>query len=111
MGIQNAAIEAGLGGGVGNMFAVHDLAAHPKRQGRGYGKALLNAANAKADALGLTTWLASSNINNTAFYESCGFKTVREFSVGDDDPTWAKPPVILKIVRPPLQRHFCAVRT
>lgn len=51
MGIQNAAIEAGLGGGVGNMFAVHDLAAHPKRQGRGYGKALLNAANAKVSCI------------------------------------------------------------
>lgn len=46
MSKQNAAIEACLGDQVESMFAVHDLAAHPTRQGRGYGRALLTVANA-----------------------------------------------------------------
>lgn len=122
MSKQNAAIEAGLEGRVNEMFAVDDIAVHPKRQGLGYGSALMAAARAKvrgiadfpvchdriltfpstkADALGLFSWLSSSNITNTAFYEHCGFKTVQEFAIGDNNPTWTEPPIILKIVRTP----------
>ncbi|KAI0734294.1 hypothetical protein C8Q72DRAFT_808649 [Fomitopsis betulina] len=98
MSKQNAAIEACLGDQVESMFAVHDLAAHPTRQGRGYGRALLTVANANADELGLASWLPISNLKNTAFYEGGGYKTVREFTVGDDNPTWTGLPVILRIM-------------
>ncbi|KZT73054.1 hypothetical protein DAEQUDRAFT_722157 [Daedalea quercina L-15889] len=95
---QDAAIQEAIGERIRGMFCVYDLAAHPDRQGRGYGSALMAAANAKADDLGLASWLVSSNINNTAFYESCGFVTVRQFAVGEDNPTWTKPPVVVSIM-------------
>jgi len=95
---QDAAIKAAIGERMHSMFAAHDLATHPGKQGRGYGSALMAAANAKADALGLASWLSSSNIANTAFYESCGFVVVREFAIGDENPTWTKPPIIVRIM-------------
>ncbi|TFY54738.1 hypothetical protein EVJ58_g8681 [Rhodofomes roseus] len=98
MSKQDAAIKSALGDKIQGMFAVEGLATHPNKQGRGYGSALMAAANAKADALGVASWLSSSNIANTAFYESCGFAVVKEFAIGEDNPTWTEPPVIVRIM-------------
>ncbi|KAH9928733.1 uncharacterized protein B0H18DRAFT_247132 [Fomitopsis serialis] len=95
---QDAAIKAAIGERIHSMFAAHDLATHPGKQGRGYGGALVAAANAKADALGAASWLSSSNVANTAFYESCGFVVVREFAIGDENPTWMEPPIVVRIM-------------
>ncbi len=41
----------------------------------------------------------SSNINNTSFYNSLGFMTAADVLLGDNDPDWHAPPVVIKIVR------------
>lgn len=40
----------------------------------------------------------SSNIKNTAFYNSVGFNTVAEIVLGDTNPEWEHPPVIICLV-------------
>lgn len=52
----------------------------------------------KADAQNRSVWLHSSNIDNTAFYNSHGFVTVSTYSLGDTNPDWQKPPVVGSIV-------------
>ncbi|EMD40900.1 hypothetical protein CERSUDRAFT_111480 [Gelatoporia subvermispora B] len=79
------------------------LATAREKQGRGYGSTLVRAVTEIADEQGRSTWLVSSNIENTGFYESCGFEVVGEVAAGEDDPSWNKPPVIVRImVRPPI---------
>lgn len=41
----------------------------------------------------------SSNINNTGFYNSLGFMAAADVLLGDNDPDWNAPPVVIKIVR------------
>lgn len=53
---------------------------------------------AQAEAQSRAIFLISSNINNTAFYESCGFSVVGEYSLGDDNPSWTEAPVIVRLV-------------
>ena len=40
----------------------------------------------------------SSNIKNTGFYNSLGFVTKAQVSVGDEDPDWTEPPVVVSLV-------------
>ena len=44
-------------------------------------------------------WLMSSNIINVGFYNSLGFYSVYDFSLGDDNPTWNRDPFVFQIVR------------
>ncbi|KAF9006553.1 hypothetical protein BDQ17DRAFT_1351943 [Cyathus striatus] len=67
-------------------------------QGHGYGGALVDAINLLADLRAKDTWLISSNILNTAFYESHGFKGVADIVLGDDNPVWHEAPVIVKLM-------------
>lgn len=53
----------------------------------------------QADAQGRGTWLISSNYANAAFYESHGFVPKREVVLGDKNPTWGRPPVVMLLVR------------
>jgi hypothetical protein len=53
----------------------------------------------KADAHGRASWLLSSNINNTGFYNSFGYITQAEIILGDDDPDWTEPPFVVTLVR------------
>ncbi len=53
----------------------------------------------QADAHGLASWLMSSNVNNTGFYNSLGFVTEADILMGDDDPDWHTKPVVIKLVR------------
>ena len=41
----------------------------------------------------------SSNVANEGFYNSLGFTTVARLTLGEDNPTWDKPPVPVDIVR------------
>lgn len=40
----------------------------------------------------------SINRANTGFYNYLGFKTVKEVSIGEDNPTWTEPPIIMDLV-------------
>ncbi|KAF9051762.1 hypothetical protein BJ165DRAFT_1451166 [Panaeolus papilionaceus] len=92
-----------LGDNVPSMLFVGSLATHPDHRGRGYGSALLKSVTDIADGLGQKAWLSSSNKDNTKFYNAHGFKTVKEVVVGDDNPTWNKPPIVLSLmVREPI---------
>ncbi|KAL0947539.1 hypothetical protein HGRIS_013635 [Hohenbuehelia grisea] len=95
---MGAAIERGVGERAKDMMHVMMLMTHPRHQGKGYGGGLLDFITASADTLGKSTFLESSNIANTAFYESHGFKTVSEAIIGDEEPTWKRPPVVVKIM-------------
>lgn len=53
----------------------------------------------QADRRCLPTYLISSNVKaNTGFYNSLGFFTVKELLLGDDNPTWKEPPVVVAVV-------------
>lgn len=61
----------------------------------------------QADAQSRGIWLLT-NLYTTGFYARFGFKVVESISLGDDNPTWEKGPVILCIVSIPffISSHF-----
>lgn len=96
------AVKLALGDRVEDMFQVQLVATAPDKQGYGYGSSLVQVVTSKADEECRSTWLTSSNFANTRFYESLGFASVGEISLGHDNPTWNGPPVIvLVMVREP----------
>ncbi|OBZ76466.1 hypothetical protein A0H81_03748 [Grifola frondosa] len=42
------------------------------------------------------TWLITSDAYR--FYETVGFSTIAEFEVGDGNPTWNKPPIVVRVM-------------
>ncbi|KAF4575096.1 hypothetical protein EYR36_006452 [Pleurotus pulmonarius] len=92
-----SATERVYGDRVKSMVHIDGLATSPQSQGRGYAGALLDAVTAKADAGSRATYLESSNVANTGFYESHGFRTIEEIQCGDDNPAWKEPPVVVKL--------------
>ncbi|KAF9568932.1 hypothetical protein CPC08DRAFT_757143 [Agrocybe pediades] len=105
---MNKAAEEVLGDRVKEMVYVGLLATSPKSQGHGYGSALLEEVTRITDYYGQATWLKSSNIRNTDFYNSHGFLTVATATIGDEDPDWQEGPVVVSImVRQPAGRPEC----
>ncbi|KIP01650.1 hypothetical protein PHLGIDRAFT_17063, partial [Phlebiopsis gigantea 11061_1 CR5-6] len=51
-----------------------------------------------ADALGVRTFLGSSNVANRAFYASLGFKIVYTIPIGAENPTWDAKPVLVDLM-------------
>jgi len=92
------AIERALGDLKAEMFYLRLLFADPSKQGQGYGYTLAKIATDAADAAGRPIHLLSSNINNTTFYNSVGFVTVATFALGESNPKWNKPPVIVSVM-------------
>ncbi|TFK43701.1 hypothetical protein BDQ12DRAFT_191612 [Crucibulum laeve] len=92
------AISKHLGDRVNDMLYLEIVATEPASQGRGYGGALVDAVTAVADSLLQESYLVSSNIANTEFYNSHGFKTARDILIGDQNPNWRKPPVVVKLM-------------
>ncbi|THH12228.1 hypothetical protein EW145_g101 [Phellinidium pouzarii] len=90
--------EEMLGEDMKKMRSVNALATAPAFQRRGYGGALVDAITELADAEGRSTYLFSSNPINTEFYNSHGFFTLAVVSVGDDNPTWKRPPVLIPLM-------------
>jgi len=43
-------------------------------------------------------WLVSSNIANTAFYNSHGFQTIALILLGEDNPDWHAEPIVVSLV-------------
>jgi len=80
------------------MYYLAELATHPSKQGRGYGSALARFVTDRADAQHRATWFLSSNALDTQFYNSLGFVTGANVSVGENDPTWCKPLVVAKLM-------------
>lgn len=81
-----------------DMVTLELLATHPRAQRKGYGGALVDDVTAFADAQGRATFLISTDVNNTLFYESHGLVTVADVWVGDDAPTWDKKPFVINAV-------------
>lgn len=65
------------------------LGVHPTQQGRGLGRRLLAPVLDKADKEGVPCYLENSNKDNLAFYESLGFKVLKEIEVGAKTPVYA----------------------
>ncbi|KAI0953478.1 hypothetical protein AcW1_007684 [Taiwanofungus camphoratus] len=104
----DATVKEALGDEFDSMINLTNLATVPEKQGRGYGTALVRHVTAQADVQQCSTWLTSSNVANTKFYESCGFLTVAEILLGDNNPMWGKPPIVVPVmvrkpqpIRPP----------
>ncbi|EMD40902.1 hypothetical protein CERSUDRAFT_80552 [Gelatoporia subvermispora B] len=96
-----------IGDAVKEMIVLEAIATAPSQQRQGYGTMLVHIVTAMADEQGRYTWVTSSNIANTGFYESFGFRTVAEIAMGAENPTWKDPPVIVRImVRSPTQSAF-----
>jgi len=90
--------ESTLGDRAKDMYYIDVPGTAPASQGQGYGGMLVDAITALADKDGRATYLLSSNINNTYFYNSHGFITVGQVVLGDDDPTWDRPPLIVPLM-------------
>lgn len=80
------------------MIHLNLLFTAPKAQGRGYASALVRSVTSVADAQHRNTYLLSSNIANTGFYNSMGFQVVDFAVVGEDNPDWHEAPVVLNIM-------------
>ncbi|EMD40901.1 hypothetical protein CERSUDRAFT_121532 [Gelatoporia subvermispora B] len=102
---RDAILKKLFGDEISDMAELAGLATAPAAQGRGYGTALVREVTTIADAYGRSTWLVSSNVNNTGFYESVGFRVVGEFALGENNPTWGKAPVIIRIMVRPYSTH------
>ncbi|KAF8914157.1 hypothetical protein CPB84DRAFT_61505 [Gymnopilus junonius] len=91
-GKYKEAVRRALGSRTRDMFCVMLLATESDSQGHGYGGALLDSLSSLADVTDKASWLHSSNIQNTRFYNLHGFETVAEVVLGDQNPTWTKHP-------------------
>lgn len=62
------------------------LGTHPDSQNQGLGSAVLQTMLAKADHLGVPTFLESSNPRNYGFYQRHGYTEQAELTVQDSPP-------------------------
>ncbi|KAI0375745.1 hypothetical protein BV20DRAFT_959781 [Pilatotrama ljubarskyi] len=79
---------------VEEMYEIQALATAPEAQGQGYASALVTTATDMADAAGNDTWVLTTEAYR--FYEPLGFVVMGECTVGESNPTWDRPPVILR---------------
>ena len=55
--------------------------------------------SAQVDERGLACYLLSSDVEaNTAFYNRVGYRTVKTFYLGDNNPSWNEAPVPVALV-------------
>ncbi|KAF8897726.1 hypothetical protein BD779DRAFT_397986 [Infundibulicybe gibba] len=95
---MKAAIARSLGNRTDAMFHVECLATEPAKQGCGYGSALLRQAITLAERERRSIWLSTDTKENVKFYNSHGFKTVDEAVLGNENPGWDEPPVVMSIM-------------
>jgi len=91
-------VKTNLGERLEEMVHLDLLATSPMSQGKGYGFALVSAVTSTADLQNRSTYLLSSNIQNTTFYNSCGFTTIANVVLGSSNPSWKAPPVIMPLM-------------
>ncbi|KAF7798887.1 hypothetical protein EIP86_010115 [Pleurotus ostreatoroseus] len=92
-------IEEYLGNRKDSMMSINIACTAPEKQGHGYGSKLIKVILATADEEKRSVWLISINKANEGFYEHLGFKTVKEEPVGDGNPMWTEPPIMIGLVR------------
>ncbi|KIP01651.1 hypothetical protein PHLGIDRAFT_123162 [Phlebiopsis gigantea 11061_1 CR5-6] len=92
------ASEAAFGAELARMVEIGTLATRRGCGGRGYARTLVRLVTARADAAGVRTYLGSTNTANRGFYAALGFRVVRTFTVGGDNPSWAGGPVEVDIM-------------
>lgn len=110
-------ISATLGERVDEMYYLDSLATAPEYQGRGYGGVLVDAVNHmvrggfdridrisahhmdhwQAEQHGRAIWLVST-LDNATFYGLHGYSIASRFTIGEANPTWHKPPVVITLV-------------
>ncbi|PIL36516.1 hypothetical protein GSI_00205 [Ganoderma sinense ZZ0214-1] len=86
-----------------DMIEIRGLAVSTKRQGRGYGTALVEAIHAIADEQGRAIWLVTGDA--VGFYETLGYIMIREHWIGTGNPAWNGPPVPVRIVYEDIINH------
>jgi GNAT superfamily N-acetyltransferase len=64
------------------------LCTDPAHQGRGIGRSLLEPMLARADDVGVATFLETQKESNLAYYGRFGFEIVETFSVDASPPLW-----------------------
>ncbi len=72
------------------------LGVHPRQQGKGLGRVLLEPALARADREGLPVYLETSKESNLSFYRHFGFEIEDEVELpGSGPPVWTmlRPPI------------------
>ncbi|EPT04150.1 hypothetical protein FOMPIDRAFT_84740 [Fomitopsis schrenkii] len=100
------AVEKALGSRVPELISLDALSTAPERQGLGYAGTLVNQLAVLADAQSRGIWLVT-NLYTTGFYARFGFKVVGSVSLGVDNPTWEKGPVVLCIMlREPAESYM-----
>ncbi|KZT73056.1 hypothetical protein DAEQUDRAFT_504946 [Daedalea quercina L-15889] len=95
---EHLAVRDAFGERVRDMLRVDTLATRPGKRHQGYGSALLAAANIRADELALASWLSTSNPRCATLLEHLGFATVKDYLVGEANPNWLGPPVVVRIM-------------
>ena len=63
------------------------VAVHPRLQGRGYGRALIEAGQTRATSDGVGAWLSTGTPHNVGIYQRCGFEVAAELPAPDGGPT------------------------
>ncbi|RPD62150.1 hypothetical protein L227DRAFT_609997 [Lentinus tigrinus ALCF2SS1-6] len=96
-----AMIQDAFGEHVEDMLEVQGLATAPEKQGREYATALMKIVTDMADAQGRETFVITADAYG--FYETLGFKVVRQELLGVDNPKWQGAPVTLYIM---LRKQF-----
>lgn len=62
----------------------------------------------QADKLSCASWLLSSNVANTRFYELWGYVVVKELMIGETNPAWGNSPLPVLVVGVLIiGRHVC----
>lgn len=88
-----------LGARVQDMLCVEALLTVKEHRRKGYASSLVRALTDTADRNRRASWLVSSNIgDNSAFYESLGFRTLGYIVLGDDNPAWTEEPLQLGLM-------------
>ncbi|KAH8118698.1 hypothetical protein DFH11DRAFT_1568734 [Phellopilus nigrolimitatus] len=90
--------EEKLGDSVKSMIYLNLIATAPESQGHGYGTALMDTVLFQADIHRHSIYLFASNVANVAYYESFGFTTIALVTLGDDNPAWHDPPVLVPLM-------------
>jgi len=87
------AIQRSIGDEASSMISIDMLGVTPALQGKHCGSRLVQHVAAKADAQSRAILLQTTS-RNVPFYQRLGFKTVEQFTTGEDDSTWQEAPVV-----------------
>ncbi len=68
---------------------LHVAGCNPPLQGRGYGRAAIEAGLARADADGVPAYLETANEGNLAIYRGLGFAVTHEWTVPNGPRHWS----------------------